>query len=394
MPATHTLVCTDCGAEHDPATTTHRCPDCEGVLDPRLDVGAVDVGPETLAGRPFDGIERYAELLPLPASSLVSVGAGATPLVSAPTLADRWGVESVWIKDEGANPTGSTADRGATLAVSAAADHGAETVALATSGDAGQSVAAVAARAGLDSESFVPSRSTFDTKAMINVHGGEMNVVGGRLDDAIEAFSDALTGEETWHSVGAFDSPYRHAGAKTLLYEVLEQRDWTAPDHVVYPVGHGTGLVGGAGAARELDRLGLIADVPTLHAAQAAGCAPVVDAFDAGEIDPQSVGRPDTICGGLEVPDPAGGALVLDAVRDSGGTAVASEDDDILEHAVTIAQEAGIGVGTGGGAAASAAAQLADRGAFGEDDTVVVVNPSSANKESDVLRSHLMSKGI
>ena len=387
------LVCVDCATTHDPAAAPRRCPDCGGVL--RASYDAADLTRESLAADRFDGLARFADLLPFPADALVPAGEGTTPLVPAPDLADRLGVGAVYVKDEGANPTGTTADRGSALAVTAARDHGAEKVALPTTGDAGQSVAAYAARAGLDSEAFVPTRSTFVAKAMTNVHGGDMSVVEGRYPDAVEAFEGAMADDDTadWHSLAPFDTPYRHEGAKTLLFEVVEQLDWAVPDAVVHPTGHGLGVAGSHLAAAQLQEAGLVDDAPALHVAQPDDCAPVVAADDAGDDDTEVWDRPDTLIGSLEVPDPAGGALALEAVRDTGGWAVGTSDDDALEAAVQLNEE-GIEASATGGVGAAAAQELAEGGHLGSDDTVVLVNPVAGSKENDVLRSHLMRKGV
>ncbi|QSG11143.1 Threonine synthase and cysteate synthase [Halapricum desulfuricans] len=386
------LRCTDCGARHD-LETTRRCPDCGGVLEVTYDHSTVDLDREALPAQPFDGLGRYADVLPFPRETLVTLGEGTTPLVDAPGWARRLGVERVLIKDEGANPTGSIADRGAALAVTAAKQHGATTVALPSTGNAAQATSAYAARAGLDAEVFVPSRAGFDAKAMTNVHGGELSVVGGRFDDAVTAFEDARSGT-SWYSLAAFETPYRQEGAKTTLYEIAERLDWGGPDHVVHPTGSGVGLVGLARAASELDDLGWIDAVPALHAVQPDGCGPIAEAFENDRTEHEPVEHPDTICGGLEIADPPASRLVLEAVRESGGSALARPDSSILEAAVEVAQTAGVEVGTAGGAAASGAVELAERGVFDEDETVVLVNPAAGNRESDVLRSHLMSKGI
>jgi threonine synthase len=200
--------------------------------------------------------------------------------------------------------------------------------------------------------------------------------------------------EEGWHSLAPFETPYRREGQKTLAYELAEQLDWTAPDAVVYPTGEGVGLVGAHAGARELADLGVVDDTPAVYAAQAAGCAPIVEAFEAGDDDTGVWETPDTICGGVEIPDPSGGSDVLAAVRESDGGAVATEDDETLEHAVGVAQSEGVELGATAGVAASGAAKLADRGELGPDDTVVLVNTLTGNAEADILRSHLMSKGI
>lgn len=222
--------CPDSGETYD-ATTSHH-PDGE-ILDPTYDYDAIDISRATLETRSF-GPEKYEELLPIPAETRVSLGEGGTPLIDCPALAEELGVERCLIKDEGTNPTGTFSDRGMALAVSAAQQHDATDIALATTGDAGQAAAAYAARAGLTSHAFVPSRSTFLTKAMINVHGGDMSVVEGRIADAKSALMDAMN-ENGWYSVQSFETPYRHEGAKTIMYELIEQLDWEIPDAVFYP---------------------------------------------------------------------------------------------------------------------------------------------------------------
>jgi threonine synthase len=388
------LVCVDCGATADADAAAHRCPDCGGALDPSYEYDAIDIDRETLASRPFDSLWRYAELLPFARDAAVTMGEGATPLVECPRLADELGVERVLLKDEGRNPTGTVADRGQSLAVTAAVERGATDVALASPGDDGQAAAAYAGRASLDSHVYVPSRSAFSTKAMINVHGGDMNVVGGRFGEAVAAFEEGLAEHDSWHSLGAFETPYRHEGAKTLFYELVEQLEWEVPDVVAYPVGDGIGAVGIAKAAREFETLGLTDERPSLYAAQASGCAPLVEAFEAGRDRYEPVEHPDTICGGIEVPDPAGGARALEALRETDGGAVATDDGAILDAAIQVAQHEGLEMTPSAAAAASGVWALAEADHFGGDETVVICNTATGNKTADVLRSHLMGQGI
>ncbi|WP_435345521.1 threonine synthase [Haloarchaeobius sp. HRN-SO-5] len=390
------LDCVDCGERYDPEETTHRCPDCGGILDPAYDYDAISLSRETVADRPFDTMWRYEELLPFDRGSAVTMDEGATSLVECPKLADEMGVGSVYIKDEGRNPTGTFKDRGQTLAVTAAAQHGATDVALASAGNAGQAAAAYAARAGLDSHVFLPARAGFTNKAMVNVHGGDMTVVGGRIGEAGEAFAEAMADPENehWYSVATFETPYRHEGKKTMYYELVEQLDWETPDAVVYPTGGGVGLVGMHKAAEEFETLGLTADVPGFYAAQATGCAPIVAAFDDGRDRHEPWQHPDTICGGIEIPDPGASPWILDVLRESGGGAVASDDPDILDAAITVAQHEGIEMAPTCAASAAGAWELSQCGELGADDTVVLVNTGTGNKEDDVLRSHLMGKGV
>jgi threonine synthase len=218
-----------------------------------------------------------------------------------------------------------------------------------------------------------------------------MRVTGGRYPDALAALDSDLARD--WYSLQAFTTPYRHDGAKTLAYEVAAARDWTAPDAAVVAVGSGETLVGVVRGFRDLEALGLTDRVPRCYAVQPEGCAPVVDAHEAGS-EVAGVEYPDTICGELEVPDPAGGAMALDAIEATNGGAVAVTDEDLLESAVTLTQRLGTEVGATGGAAGAGAWALADRGVLDSDDSVLLVNGDAGVKTADVLRSHLMGQGV
>ena len=391
-PAFDGLACADCDAVLALDDASHRCPDCGGLLEAVYDYDAVDVTRGDLEPAHGDGLGQYDALLPFDDDTLVSLGEGATPLVACPTLATDLGVEGVLVKDEGRNPTGSVRDRGLAVAVSDAADAGATDVGLPTTGNGGQAMAAYAARAGLGSHSFAPSRMPFVNKAMINVHGGDMSVGEGRYGDSARVYAEEA--ESDWYDLTAFETPVRQEGAKTLAYEIAADLDWTAPDAVVTPVGHGITLTGLHRGFRDLRELDIVDEMPALYAGQAAGCAPIVEAFAEGREEHDPVERPDTICGALEVADPIGSPLVLDALRESGGGAVESEDRAILEAAVSVAETEGLELGAAAGAAVSGARTLAEDGTLGADATVVLANPATGSKDDDVLRSHLMSKGI
>jgi len=424
-PAFVGLDCVDCGARADPETTHGRCPDCGGILDPAYDLEAVGVGPGEFAGRADRSMWRYEELLPFPRSAAVTMDEGGTALVDCPRLADRMGVGRVLLKDEGRNPTGTFKDRGQSAAVTAAVEHGAETIALSSAGNAGQAAAAYAARAGLDAHVFLPTRAGFTQKAGVELHGATLHEVGpmrggddggagdgadgtgdtdgtdgadgpgamtdgatAEIGDAGDAYAAAMA-ENDWYSVKTFVTPYRHEGKKTMALELFEALDWTAPDAVVYPTGGGVGLVGMDKAARECRRLGWIDERPGLYAAQASGCAPIVEAYEAGRTEHEPWDDVRTACNGIAIPDPGASRLVLESVRESGGGAVAAADRAILDAAVTVAREEGLEMGATCAAAAAGAFDLADRGAFGPDDTVVLLNTGAGNKDADALRAHL-----
>ncbi|MBX0302861.1 threonine synthase [Haloarcula salinisoli] len=365
------LSCTACGESAE--LSAHRCPDCGGVLVVDFDA---------------DRVDSAADAHPFPPGATVSIDEGATPLVAVSELADELGVESIAIKDEGRNPTGSLADRKFALAVAAAVQGGADRVGTPSTGNGAQSAAAYAARAGIDSKGVVPTRCPFLNKAMVNVHGGDMYVVEGRYEDAVDAFGE---GDEPLTPV-APGHPFRIAGGTALALELLADREG-APDAVVHPTGHGETAVGlQRGFALAVDA-GLTDAVPRIYAAQPDACAPIAAAVTDGAAEPVPVEHPDTIVGPLEVPDPVTGAAAIDAIDASGGDGVAVEDKSILQAAVD-GCEMGPEIGATGGTAVAGARALADRGAFDAADEVVLVNPVAGSKEADLLRSHLMSQGM
>jgi threonine synthase len=382
------LECLDCASRFDPASVTHRCPDCSGILDPRYDIGSVELGRTELQSRPFDSMWRYYELLPIAREHAVTMREGATPLVECPGIADRLDVDRVLLKDEGRNPTATFKDRGQALAVSAAVAHGASDIALASAGNAGQSAAAYAARAGLDAHVFLPKRAGFTQKAMVEVHGADLTVVDGGIDGAAAALDAALDEHDSWYPTSTFLTPYRHEGKKTMGYELLEQLGFEPPDAVVYPTGGGVGLVGVHKAAREFKALSLIDELPPLYAAQATGCAPIVEAWRADLSTHEHWEDPETVCAGIEIPDPGASSLILEALTESDGGAIAVSDRQILESAGDLARSDGLEVGATPAAAIAGADALADRGEFDPDATVVLLSTGAGVKDADLLRGH------
>jgi threonine synthase len=369
-------------------TADERAPR-EGELETQYDTDALARVHERLFDEETDdrrGLARFAPALPFPAERLLALGAGATPLVEGP---ETESFEAL-VKLEGTNPTGGVTDREMALSVTAAREAGATEVVLPTTGNAGQSAAAYAGRAGVDCRAFVPSRSSFDNKAMVNVHGGEMDVVGGRYPDALAAFEDVLAdADDPPHSLAPMETPYRQEGAKTLAYELAPHE----PDAVVLPVGQVTTLLGLERGFTELVETDTLAARPRLYAVQPAGCGPLADALSAGERTVEPVEYPDAICGTLEIPDPAGGDRALAALEASGGGAVAVEDDRLLDAALEYAR-GGVSTSATGGASVAGARALAERGEIDAGERVVLVDPATANRETDLLRSRLMSEGV
>lgn len=392
-PALEGLDCFACRERFDPEATYHYCPSCSGVLDPAYAYDDIDVTTNDLDAERFDTMWRYDAFLPFSRSTAVTLEEGGTSMVSCPTLASELGVTNVYIKDEGRNPTGTFKDRGHSLAVTAAVAHGATDIVLGSAGNAGQSAAAYAARAGIDSHVYLPERAGFIQKAMVNVHGGDLTVINGRYADTGPIVEEANQHNPDWYSTQAFETPYRHEGKKTMAYEIIEQLDWQVPERIIYPTGGGVGLIGIHKGAKEFRDLGFIDELPSLYAAQSTGCAPIVSAWEDGREEHQPWENPDTICGGIEIPDPGMSKYMLDALEESNGGAVATSDSDILDSANTVARAEGVEMTATAAAAASGAWELAQSGEFDSSDTVVILNTGTANKTADVLRSHLMSQG-
>jgi len=389
------LTCTDCGSGFA-FDVDQRCPNCGGPLEPTYEYDEINPADcfksATTAG---SGQWQFDGLLPFQRTDAVTAAEGSTPLVSADRLIDELGVDSVYIKDEGRNPTGTVYDRGMSLTMTALSGHdnpsAVEPLALATTGNSGQSAAAYAGRLGLRSYAFVPSRSAFSNKAMINVHGGEMRVVGGRYSEAAAAVDDQLATD--YYSLQAFTTPYRHEGAKTVAFELYADLG-ELPDVVFVPASTGE-LVAGIGKGfEELTKVGIVEETPTVVAVQPTSCGPIAAAFDRGIESPEPWAHPDTIIGELEVPDPAGGPQAVDALNRLDGGAIMVDDSDSLESATAIAQHEVIEIGAAGGAAAAGAWNWAEAGQFKGDETVVVLNTESGVKTPDILRSHLMGKGL
>jgi threonine synthase len=326
------LECADCGTRHDATVEQHRCRACGGILLARYDLAALGraVRPADLAGRP-EGLWRYAEWLPVadPARR-VTLGEGGTPLLPLPELGADLDI-TLWLKDEGLNPTGSFKARGAAVGVARAAELGARTLALPTAGNAGTAWSAYGAAAGLPVVVAMPQDAPALNQQAVPLYGARLHLVDGLISDAGAWVAEGVA-REGWYDASTFKEPYRLEGKKTLGLEIAEQLDWTAPDVILYPTGGGVGLLGLWKAFRELREAGWLppgAPLPRLVVVQAAGCAPVVRAWEAGAATTEFWQGAATVAAGLRVPGPLAGGLMLRVLRETGGTALAVDDADL-----------------------------------------------------------------
>ncbi|HYN22933.1 MAG TPA: threonine synthase [Thermoanaerobaculia bacterium] len=335
------------------------------LVDYDLDADKGEELRRALPGRPWT-LWRYRELLPLADfAGRVDLGEGGTPLIRLRRLAPP-GVE-VLVKDESLNPTGSFKARGLSLAVNRARELGAPGVQLASAGNAALALAAYAAAAGLPARLAMPEDTPRSIFERCREHGAEVLSSPGTLVDAAKLLRD-----DYWN-LSTLREPYRVEGKKTMGFELAEQLDWVLPDWIVYPLGGGTGIVGMMKAFDELRRLGLVGEKkPRFVVVQAAGCAPIVRAFEQGQETAAPWENPRTRVWGLRVPKAIGDFLVLRAVRDTQGTAIAVAEERLPEIAARVARFEGLRIGPEGAAAFAALEDLAARGAFREGEKVVV----------------------
>jgi threonine synthase len=376
------LECSSCASRHDASKIQGTC-SCGAPLLAAydLELAGSAASPRQIAGRP-PSLWRYHELLPVSRSgNVVSLGEGMTPLLEMRRLGKELGVPALLMKDESPLPTATFKARGAAVGVSRAAELGVESVAMPTNGNAGAAWAAFAARAGLPCLIAMPLDAPEITRAECAAAGAETYLVDGLIGDAGALIAAATAERAGCQDVSTLKEPYRLEGKKTIGLEIAEQLGWRVPDVILCPVGGGVGLIGIYKALRELRQLGWIgADMPRLVAVQAAGCAPVVRAFDQQAAQTQVWPDARTQAFGLTVPAPLGGFLVLKAIRATGGTAVAVTDAELLAGVRQAATAEGTWVCPETGACIAAARQLREAGWLAESDEVVVLNTGAGLK--------------
>jgi threonine synthase len=379
--ATH-LECTKCRQTYESERLWRLSPCCEKPLYARYDLAALASTflPAALRGRE-PTLWRYAEVLPVrdPARRL-TLGEGFTPLLEVPRLGERLGVKRLWLKDEGQNPTGSFKARGLVMAVARAWELGVSAVALPSAGNAGSAAAAYAAAAGMPCHVVVPKDTPRVIVEETRALGAELQLIDGLITDAGARVAEGVR-EHGWFDLSTLKEPYRVEGKKTMGYELFEQLGGRLPDVIIYPTGGGTGLVGMWKAFDEMQRLGWIgAQRPRMISVQAAGCAPIVRAWEQGADSAEPWQDAHTYASGLRVPRAVGDFLILDAVRASGGVAVAVTDESMAEAVRRVGSLTGVFAAPEGGAVAAAVPMLLESGALSADEEVVLFITGSGLK--------------
>jgi len=374
------LECSACGLRHDADQLQTVCTVCGKVLFARYDLDGVRaaVAPKEFATRRWD-MWRYWELLPIRHQhNVISLGEGLTPLVGVRAeAATALGMErgEVLLKDEGQNPTASFKARGLSTAVSRARELGARRIALPSAGNAGAAAAAYAAAAGLECHVAMPRDVPELNRVETSVYAADVMLVDGLISDAGRLIRE-LAPARGWFDVSTLKEPYRQEGKKTMGIELAEQGGWGAaclPDVIVYPTGGGTGIVGMRKAFDELEAIGWIGPRrPKMVVVQAEGCAPIVRAFDRGERFAEPWPNARTIAAGLRVPVAIGDYLILDAVRDTAGTAIAVSEDAIRDAQLEMGRLAGIYAAPEAAATWAATCALRRGGFLAGDEQIVL----------------------
>ncbi len=381
MNITH-LECAACGLRHEAQRLLNLCRECGKPLLVRYDLEQAgrSLKKESLSGRRPD-LWRYREVLPVEnETGIVSLGEGWTPLLTAERLGRKLGLKALFIKDESQNPTQSFKARGMTAAVSMAKELGAEKLAVPSAGNAAGALAAYAARAGLECFIFMPRDTPRANVVECEQTGAHVTLLDGLITDCgaeVARRKDA----EGWFDVSTLKEPYRVEGKKTLGYELAEQCNWSLPDVIVYPTGGGTGLIGMWKAFDEMEQLGWIGPQrPRMVSVQAAGCAPIVKAFAEGKRFADEFPDAATVASGLRVPRAIGDFLILDAIRSSGGTAIAVTDEELLAAVAEIGALEGVFCAPEGAACLPALRKLLADDAVKVDERVVLFNTGAGVK--------------
>jgi len=382
------LECPKCGASYESEKPVQLC-QCGAPLLVRYDLKKVreNFRKDSLASRKAD-LWRYLELLPVKnEGNVVSLGEGMTPLLSLKNLGPELGLSNLYMKDEGLIPTGTFKARGAAVGASRAKELGIKVLAMPTIGNAGGAWAAYCAKAGIKAVIVMPKDAPIIHRKEVAITGASLFLVNGLISDAGRIVNRAVT-EYGWFDASTLKEPYRIEGKKTMGLELAEQFGWEMPDVIIYPTGGGVGIIGIYKGLKELQEIGWVRGrMPRLVAVQSTGCAPIVKAWEEGKKESVFWENARTIAFGLTVPKALGDFLVLEAVYNTGGCAVAVEDDEILKAQQMLASREGVFVCPEGAATLSAAIKLSLSSWIRRDEKVVLLNTGTGLKYPETVKT-------
>ncbi len=375
------LECSLCNKHFEAGQILNLC-ECGGPLLVRYDLekARANWNRDWLANGPTN-MWRYAPVLPVSKpAAITTLGEGMTPLVRTKRIGEMIGAKDLWIKDEGLNPTGSFKARGLSCAVSMAVELGIKKVAIPSAGNAASAMAAYAAAAGIEAHIFMPKDVPQSNFIECKAFGAHVTLVDGLISDCAKIVT-AGKDTEGWFDVSTLKEPYRIEGKKTMGYELAEQMRWELPDVIFYPTGGGVGLIGMWKAFDEMEQLGWVGSKrPKMIAVQVEGCQPVVRAYEAGEQRSTFWDNAHTCASGLRVPKPLGDFLILDAVRKSGGCAIAVSDEELIDAGIELATAEGMFVAPEGSACVAALRKLLKSGFLKAEERIVIYNTGSGLK--------------
>ncbi|WP_257347446.1 threonine synthase [Pseudalkalibacillus decolorationis] len=381
------LHCPKCNQKYDAREKQQLC-ECGSPLlvAYHLDELKKEFTPELLTKREAN-LWRYHEILPVEhEENVVSLGEGMTPLIAMPRIGEDMSISNLYMKDEGIIPSGSFKARGAAVGVSKAKELGIEELAMPTNGNAGASWALYAARAGIKSSIVMPVNAPKITRNECAVSGSNLYLVNGLISDAGKIIGQAVN-DFSLYDASTLKEPYRIEGKKTMGLEIAEQLNWEMPDVILYPTGGGVGLIGIYKALTELQYLGWInGRLPRLVAVQAAGCAPIVKAWEEGKSVSEFWPDSSTIAFGINVPKALGDFLVLDAIYKTEGCAIAIEDQSLLAEQQKIAAIEGAFICPEGASTFVAARQLREKGWIKDGEKVITLNTGAGIKYPDTVQ--------
>jgi threonine synthase len=384
------LICPKCKKRHDHLKVQNLC-ECGSPLLVEYDIAAARkaVNPEAIKNRPAT-LWRYAELLPvLDEANILSLGEGWTPLTPLPKIAAKYGFGKLYMKDEGVIPTGTFKARGAAVGVSKAKELGVRDVAMPTNGNAGAAWAVYAARAGIAAHILMPEDAPLITRNESVAAGAQVHLVKGLISDCGKILARSIPAHG-WYDVSTLKEPYRIEGKKTMGYEIVEQLGWRLPDVIAYPTGGGVGIIGIYKAFKEMQQLGWIGEkLPRLVAVQAEGCAPIVEAYRKKAVVSEFFLNSKTIAFGINVPKALGDFLVLEALYETGGCAIAVEDAEIVSAVLELASTEGSFVCPEGAAVLAGLKKLRAESWLKPEETVVLLNTGAGIKYPDTLKFDL-----
>ncbi len=388
FPLAYDLHCSECDRLHSSKVLAQTCTACRRPLlvrfklDPAIGKQIRERMDSSNDPRTVHTLWHYSDILPVadPAQA-ISLGEGKTPLLKAERLASRFGMKNLWVKDDSQNPTGSFKARGMTVAISRALELGAKRLCLPSAGNAAGAAAAYVARTDCELRVYMPADSGEGFFSECRALGAEVKAVEGSITDCGRLMAKECPSED-WFDLSTLKEPYRIEGKKTMGYELFDDFGGRFPDVIIYPTGGGTGLIGMWKAYQEMRQMGWLgaSHHPRMLSVQTTGCAPIVHAFDRGEKYAKPIENPQTAALGVRVPGPIGDFLILQAIRESGGHAIAVTETEWQEGQRLLAQDLGLFPSPEGGAVLAALQKFLDKKIISVEETVVLFNTGTAFK--------------